>query len=100
MTSKNNVSHLKSNKNYVQYQIENSFWYIIFLLGSQLGDETGCALLFSFWFWNIDGSVGRRMIFVWNFIMYFGCGLKDIVRWERPSMPPVVQMEQRSSLEY
>jgi len=98
--SKNERSESHDAQNIVEYRIENSFWYILFLLGSQLGDETGGALLFSFWFWNVDGSVGRRMIFVWNVIMYIGCGLKDIVRWDRPQMPHVVQMEKQSSLEY
>jgi len=98
--SKNERSESHDAQNIVEYRIENSFWYILFLLGSQLGDETGGALLFSFWFWNVDGSVGRRMIFVWNIIMYIGCGLKDIVRWDRPQMPHVVQMEKQSSLEY
>jgi len=98
--SKNERSESHDSQNIVEYRIENSFWYILFLLGSQLGDETGGALLFSFWFWNVDGSVGRRMIFVWNVIMYIGCGLKDIVRWDRPQMPHVVQMEKQSSLEY
>ncbi len=27
-------------------------------------------------------------------------GLKDIIRWPRPSMPPVVQLERRWALEY
>ena len=26
--------------------------------------------------------------------------MKDIVRWERPSMPPVVQLESKWALEY
>ena len=29
-----------------------------------------------------------------------GQGMKDIVRWERPSMPPVVQLESKWALEY
>lgn len=26
--------------------------------------------------------------------------MKDVVRWERPSMPPVIQLESKWSLEY
>ena len=34
----------------------------------------------SFWFWNIDGAVGRRVILIWNLIMYIGQAFKDIIR--------------------
>jgi sphingosine-1-phosphate phosphatase 1 len=44
----------------------------LFRLGSQLGDENFYAFFFSFWFWNIDGAVGRRVILVWNLVMYIG----------------------------
>ena len=54
------------------FQITNYFWYLLFRLGSQLGDETFYAFFFSFWFWNIDGAVGRRVILVWNLVMYIG----------------------------
>ncbi len=50
----------------------NKFWYWVFFLGTQLGDETYYSIFFSFWFWNIDGAVGRRIILVWNIIMYIG----------------------------
>ena len=32
--------------------------------------------------------------------MYVGQGLKDIIRWPRPAMPPVVQLETKWALEY
>ena len=38
------------------------------------------ALVASFWFWNIDGAVGRRVILIWNLIMYIGQAFKDIIR--------------------
>ncbi len=47
-------------------------WYWLFFLGTQLGDETYYSIFFTFWFWNIDGAVGRRIILVWNLIMYIG----------------------------
>jgi len=90
----------KGEKNVIYYKIRNQFWYFLFLFGSQLGDEPFCALFFSFWFWNLDASVGRRLVLVWNIVMYIGQGLKDIIRWPRPAMPPVIQLEQKWSLEY
>ena len=60
------------NENRIYYRIGNRFWHYLFLLGSQLGDETYYSIFFSFWFWNIDGAVGRRVILVWNLIMYIG----------------------------
>jgi len=86
--------------NTIVYEIENYFWYLLFWIGSQLGDESFYAFFFSFWFWNIDGAVGRRVILVWNLVMYIGQGMKDIIRWPRPSMPPVVQLETKWALEY
>ena len=61
-----------SNKNVIYYQINSWFWYFLFLFGTQLGDETYYSIFFCFWFWNIDGAVGRRVILVWNLIMYIG----------------------------
>ena len=69
----------------------------MFFLSSQLGDEKFYAFFFSFWFWNIDGAVGRRVILIWNLVMYIGQGMKDIVRWPRPSMPPVVKLESKAT---
>jgi len=90
----------KEDKNIIYYKVQNRFWYFLFLLGSQLGDEPFCALFFSFWFWNLDASIGRRLVLVWNLVMYIGQGLKDIIRWPRPTMPPVIQLEQKWSQEY
>ena len=62
----------ETGSNRIYYRIRNRFWYYLFLFGSQLGDETYYAIFFSFWFWNIDGAVGRRVILVWNLVMYIG----------------------------
>jgi sphingosine-1-phosphate phosphatase 1 len=59
-------------KNVVFYRINSWFWYYLFLIGTQLGDETYYSIFFCFWFWNIDGAVGRRVILVWNLVMYIG----------------------------
>jgi len=37
---------------------------------------------------------------VWNLVMYIGQAFKDIIRWPRPSMPPVVKLENKWALEY
>jgi sphingosine-1-phosphate phosphatase 1 len=90
----------KPEKNIVYYRINNKFWYYLFLFGTQLGEEPFCALFFSLWFWNLDASIGRRLVLVWNLIMYIGQYLKDLIRWDRPGMPTVVQLQTKWSLEY
>ena len=32
--------------------------------------------------------------------MYIGQAVKDVIRWPRPLMPPVVQIESKWALEY
>lgn len=58
-----------SNKDYI---IENKFWYYLFLFGTALGDETFYSSFIPFWFWNVDGAVGRRVVLVWAIVMYIG----------------------------
>lgn len=52
--------------------ISNRFWYYLFITGTALGDEIFYATFIPFWFWNIDGAVGRRVVFVWSLVMYVG----------------------------
>lgn len=87
-------------KNNVFYVIRNKFWFYLFSFGAGLGYEVFYATFFPFWFWNIDGAVGRRMVLVWVLIMYIGQALKDVIRWPRPSSPPVVSLEPDYVLEY
>lgn len=87
----------KSPENYI---IRNKFWYYLFSFGAGLGYELFYATFFPIWFWNIDGWVGRRMIIVWVAIMYIGQALKDVIKWPRPSAPPVVQLEPEYAIEY
>jgi sphingosine-1-phosphate phosphatase 1 len=54
------------------YIITNWGWYYLFVLGTALGDEIFYASFIPFWFWNIDGAVGRRVVLVWTVIMYIG----------------------------
>jgi len=58
------------------------------------------ASFIPFWFWNIDGAVGRRVVLVWTIVMYIGQGIKDIVCWPRPSSPPVFRLQKKWSQEY
>ena len=52
--------------------VQNKFWYYFFLFGTAMGDEIFYASFFSFWFWNVDGAVGRRVVLVWALVMYIG----------------------------
>lgn len=54
------------------YKVHNKFWYYVFIIGTALGDEIFYATFIPFWFWNVDGAVGRRIIFVWSTCMYVG----------------------------
>lgn len=54
------------------YLITIKFWYYFFLFGTYLGDEVFYASFIPFWFWNIDGAVGRRIVMVWTIVMYIG----------------------------
>jgi sphingosine-1-phosphate phosphatase 1 len=82
------------------YTIQNYFWYYLFLFGTELGDEIFYLTFIPFWFWNIDGAAGRKIVLVWATIMSIGQALKDIICWPRPSCPPVVRLQKKWSLEY
>ncbi|CAG9817539.1 unnamed protein product [Phaedon cochleariae] len=94
------VNKSGSSTNYEKgYIIKNKFWYFLFVFGTALGDETFYSVFIPFWFWNIDGAVGRRFVLTWATVMYIGQGVKDIIRWPRPGSP-VVQLQNKWSLEY
>lgn len=59
-------------KDEVVCTVNNRFWYYLFVLGTALGDEIFYATFIPFWFWNIDGAVGRRVVLVWTVVMYIG----------------------------
>ncbi|XP_066600646.1 sphingosine-1-phosphate phosphatase 2-like isoform X2 [Prorops nasuta] len=82
------------------YTITNYYWYYLFLFGTELGDEIFYSTFIPFWFWNIDGAVGRRIILVWAVVMTTGQVLKDIICWPRPSCPPAVRLQSKWSQEY
>ncbi|XP_045447648.1 sphingosine-1-phosphate phosphatase 2-like [Melitaea cinxia] len=83
----------------VECLISNKFWYYVFVLGTMLGDEIFYATFIPFWFWNIDGAVGRRVVLVWTIVMYIGQGFKDIIRWPRPGYP-VKKLQEKWAIEY
>lgn len=56
----------------VKYVITNKFWYWVFVIGTALGDEVFYSCFIPFWFWNVDGAVGRRVVLVWTLVMYIG----------------------------
>ncbi|XP_014251345.1 sphingosine-1-phosphate phosphatase 2-like [Cimex lectularius] len=82
------------------YLVTHKFWYYLFVFGTELGDEIFYASFIPFWFWNIDGAVGRRVVMVWTIIMCIGQGIKDIICWPRPASPPVFRLQQKWALEY
>ncbi|KXJ84052.1 hypothetical protein RP20_CCG021657 [Aedes albopictus] len=81
------------------YRITNKFWYYLFIIGTELGDEIFYATFIPFWFWNIDSAVGRRVIMVWSAVMYVGQSMKDVIRWPRPGFP-VSRLQKKWALEY
>lgn len=66
----------KHTPNGTNYLIKNKFWYYLFKFGTALGDELFYTAFIPFWFWNIDGAVGRRVVMVWTIVMYIGMFFK------------------------
>lgn len=84
----------------MKFKVTNRFLYHIFCFGSNLGNEIFYICFFPFWFWNVDGYVGRRLCFFWGLFMYLGQATKDMLKIPRPASPPVIRMEDRYALEY
>ncbi|CAH0555478.1 unnamed protein product [Brassicogethes aeneus] len=82
-----------------EYTVRNKFWYYLFCFGTALGDELFYSSFIPFWFWNVDGAVGRRVVLVWAIIMYIGQGIKDLFQMPRPG-PPVVRLQNKWAMEY
>lgn len=64
-----------------------------------LGDELFYGIFIPFFFFNVDGHIGRRFVFHWFVNMYIGQGLKEIFKVERPKAP-AVQMQEKWSNEF
>ena len=84
----------------LNYEVTNRFLYYLFHFGANLGNEIFYMTFFPFWFWNIDGCVGRQLCTFWCIFMYLGQATKDVVQLPRPASPPVIQLEKRYALEY
>lgn len=72
----NKTKNYRKNDHDLGYRITNKFWYYLFVFGTELGDEIFYATMIPFWLWNIDGAVGRRVVFLWSIVMYIGQSLK------------------------
>lgn len=63
----------KANKDSkIEDLVTNKYWYYLFVFGTALGDELFYTSFIPFWFWNVDGAVGRRVVLVWAIVMYIG----------------------------
>ena len=68
---KNGVPKWRNSETF-EYQINYKFFYYLFMFGAKLGEEVFYIFFFPFWFWNINGYVGRRLCVFWSIFMYLG----------------------------
>jgi sphingosine-1-phosphate phosphatase 1 len=87
-------------KDHVTYTVDNKVLFYLFHFAASFGNEIFFITFFPFWFWNVDGYVGRRLCMFWALFMYLGQGTKDVLKIPRPASPPVIRMELRYELEY
>ncbi|XP_069872203.1 sphingosine-1-phosphate phosphatase 2 [Dipodomys merriami] len=86
---------------YVQkYIVKNYFYYYLFRFSATLGQEEFYITFLPFTQWNIDPYLSRRLVMIWVLVMYVGQVAKSILKWPRPSSPPVVQLEKRIVAEF
>jgi sphingosine-1-phosphate phosphatase 1 len=93
-----NVKTKKIKEN--NYEIKSKFWFYLFHLGAEMGNELFYSLFFPIWFWNIDGAIARKVSILWAIFMYIGQATKDILQMPRPATPPVMKLEARYLQEY
>ena len=60
---------------------------LMFRFCSGLGGEVFYITFLPFFFWNIDGWLIRRCIWLWVLSMYVGQAMKDILKRPRPPKP-------------
>jgi len=72
---------------------------LYFHLATEFGYEAFYISFFSFMSWNIDCLVARHAAILWCISMYVGQACKAIVKWKRPSSPPVFRLEDNPKLE-
>lgn len=61
-----------NSKDKQKIKIKRKWLHWLMLFGTSLGDELFYSVFFTFWFWSVDGAVGRRMVAVWGICMYIG----------------------------
>ena len=83
-----------------EFIINNPFLFYLFTFGTELGNEMFFIVFFPFLMWNVDAFVSRQLIVVWIWNLFFGQCAKDLIRWTRPTSPPVVKVEIFYNLEY
>ncbi|XP_018423989.1 PREDICTED: sphingosine-1-phosphate phosphatase 2 [Nanorana parkeri] len=83
-----------------KYVVRKYLLYYLFRFAAALGQEIFYITFLPFTFWNIDSFIARRLVVVWCIVMYIGQGSKDLLKWPRPSSPPVVKLETRVEAEY
>ncbi|XP_071802648.1 sphingosine-1-phosphate phosphatase 2-like [Asterias amurensis] len=79
---------------------QNKLWYYLFSFGAWLGDDSFYFVVFSLVISNLSWWVSRRMLLIWGICMYIGQAAKEMLKWPRPSEPPVVRLERRYFMEY
>ena len=65
----------EADKEGTDYEVTNQLWFWLFKFGTSLGEEIFYASMFPFWFWNVDGAVGRRVVVIWALSMFIGITL-------------------------
>lgn len=83
-----------------EHVVKNYFYYYLFRFSAALGQEVFYITFLPFTHWNIDPNLSRRLVVIWVLVMYIGQVAKDILKWPRPSFPPVVRLEKRIIAEY
>ncbi|XP_033006140.1 sphingosine-1-phosphate phosphatase 2 isoform X2 [Lacerta agilis] len=83
-----------------EYVVKNYFYYYLFRISAAMGQEVFYITFLPFSYWSINPYVARRLILMWSVVMYIGQVSKDLLKWPRPSSPPVVKLEKRTTAEY
>ncbi|XP_053315477.1 sphingosine-1-phosphate phosphatase 2 isoform X2 [Spea bombifrons] len=83
-----------------KYLVQNYLLYYLFRFAAALGQEVFYITFLPYTLWNIDSFIARRLIIVWAIVMYIGQASKDLLKWPRPTCPPVVKLETRVDAEY
>ena len=72
---------------------------IFFRLATELGYEPFYITFVPFLVWNVDTTISRHIVTIWILSMYLGQASKALFRWNRPSSPPALRLENNPNLE-